>query len=412
MPPQEVQPPFVALGAMPMRVLLQAYSAAVRRGASSVGTLDLLCRVALYAKSVPPWLLAGSNGANLTRMVADPRRIPARRTVRELVSEPVSEFDQEVRATLREVEWRIHRQPDRRLRNSDVQDAGPRPRWTPGVRMALAGALYVARDNRVPFAGLSHLVLGMLQLPGCDGTQYVFPYEYARLSAIDRLRTEPTLRRTDESYPDLDDERSAIRPGSGSLLGRVAGRILARASRLSRLGPILVGVDVEARRQAVRLGHDVIGPLHILLAMLTHDATLAAARLRVPATHSSRNRGAGVLRTHGVDADRLRALAASGGGPEEPPAEVLTKQLSSQRPGDPFTGTDVVTAMARAMEISLAYRHPDTGTSHLLLALIEDDAGDGAAILRHLNVNPEAVRARVEQDLRAAPAAWQSPAGQ
>ncbi|MFF4877646.1 Clp protease N-terminal domain-containing protein [Micromonospora sp. NPDC000668] len=404
--PHEAQRPFIALGAMPMRVLLQAYSAAVRRGASSVGTLDLLCRVALYAKSVPPWLLAGSNGANLMRMVADPRRIPAGRTVSELLSESVSEFDQEVQAILREVEWRINRRPDRRLRKPDVQDTRPRPSWTNGVRTALDGALHAARDHRVPFANLSHLVLGMLQLRGCDGTHYVFPYEYARLSAIDRLGAEPTMCRTDEPYPDLDDERLALWPGSGSLLDRLAGRFFARASRLSRLGPILVGVEFEAKRQAIRLDHDVIGPLHILLAVLTHDATLEAARVRVPVHHSGRNRGPAVLRIHGVDADRLRLLAARRGGPEEPPAEVLTKQLSSQRPGDPFTGTDVVTAMARAMEISLAYRHPDTGTSHLLLALIEDDAGDGSAILRDLSVDPTALRARVEQDLRAAPAAW------
>ncbi|MET8310091.1 hypothetical protein [Micromonospora sp. NPDC005173] len=282
MPPHEAQRPFIALGAMSMRVLLQAYSAAARRGASSVGTLDLLCRVALYAKSVPPWLLAGSNGANLMRMVADPRRIPAGRTVSELLSESVSEFDQEVQAILREVEWRINRRPDRRLRNPDVQDMRPRPSWTNGVRTALAGALHAARDNRVPFANLSHLVLGMLQLRGCDGTHYVFPSEYARLSAIDRLGAEPTMCRTDEPYPDLDDERLALWPGSGSLLDRLAGRFFARASRLSRLGPILVGVEFEAKRQAIRLDHDVIGPLHILLAVLTHDASLEAARLRVP----------------------------------------------------------------------------------------------------------------------------------
>jgi ATP-dependent Clp protease ATP-binding subunit ClpA len=67
--------------------------------------------------------------------------------------------------------------------------------------------------------------------------------------------------------------------------------------------------------------------------------------------------------------------------------------------------------MERAKEISLAYRHPDTGTSHLLLALIEDDAGDGATILRDLGIEPAAVREHVEQDLGAAPAEWPPRAG-
>ncbi|MGW4295591.1 Clp protease N-terminal domain-containing protein [Micromonospora chersina] len=404
--PHEEQRPFVALGAMPMRVLLRAYSGAVQRGADSVGTLDVLCRVAPYPRSVPPWLLAGANGANLMRMAADPRRIPAGRAVGELVSGPASEFDDEVQAILREVEWRFRRQPGRRPGQQSVH-----PRWTSGVRVTLAGALHAARDSGTPFANLSHLVLGMLRLRGCDGTTYIFPHEYARLSAIDRMRAEPAMRRSDGPYPDLDDVRLALWPRSGSLVDRVAGRFFARASRLSRFGPLLAGVEFEAKREAIRLGQDVIGPLHILLAMLTHDATLEAARIPVPAHQSSRNRGAAVLRGHGVDVHRLRVLAARRGRPEEPPAEVLTEQLGSQRLGDPFAGTDVVTAMARAMEISLAYRHPDTGTGHLLLALIEDDAGGGSAVLRDLGVDPTAVRARVEQDLRAAPAAWQPPAG-
>ncbi|MGW9194615.1 Clp protease N-terminal domain-containing protein [Micromonospora chersina] len=386
-----------------MRVLLQAYAAAARRGASSVGTLDLLCRVALHPRALPPWLLAGANGANLMRMATDPRRIPPRRAVGELVSGSVSEVDDEVRAILREVEWR-----SRRL---GKQATHPHPLWTNAVRVTLAGALHAAGETGTPFANLSHLVLGMLQLRGCDGTDYVFPHEYARLSAIDRLRTEPATRRADEPYPELDDVRLALWPRTGSLVDRVAGRIFARASRLSRLGPILAGVDVEAKRQAVRLGQDVIGPLHVLLALLTHDAALDAARIPVPAHQSSRNRGAAALRGHGVDAHRLRVLAARRGGPAEPPAEVLSEQLSGQRLGDPFMGTDVVTAMTRAMEISLAHRHPDTGTSHLLLALVEDDSGDASAVLRDLGVDPTAVRARVEQDLRAAPAAWQPPAG-
>ncbi|MEU1967537.1 Clp protease N-terminal domain-containing protein [Micromonospora sediminicola] len=405
MPPYEGQRPFVAFGDRPMTVMRQAYAVAVRNGSSSVGTLDLLCRVAPYQRSVPPWLFAGANGANLMRIVADPRRLPAGRSVGELVTQPVGEFDAEVRAALREVEWSVHRRPDRRGR-ADPPAPQDRPTWTNGARVALTGALRAARDGQTPFANLSHLVLGILELPTCDGTRYVFPYEHARTEAVDRLRTDPAMRRADDPHPDLDVERLAVSPGAGSLGARLAGRLFARMSRLSRLGPVLAGVDVEARRQAVRLGHGVIGPPHMLLALLTHDDTLAAARIPLTAEHASRNRGAAVLRAHGVDADRLRDLASRRGAPEEPPAEALTEQLGSLRPGDPFTGTDVTAAMARAMEMSLAHRHPDTGTSHLLLALVEDDAGEAAAILRELGVDPESVRARVEQDLRTAPTAW------
>lgn len=404
MPPHETQPPFVALGEMPMRALRYAYAAAVRHGARSVGTLDVLAQVAVYEKWAPAWLLAGSRNG-LMRMADEPRGNWARRTS-EFVSWSATEFDPEVQATLREVEWYIRRTADRwPFKKLDVERWGP-PGWTPGIRATLAGALAAARDHGVPFANLTHLMLGMLRLPDCGGTRHVFRYEHARMAAIERLTQEPRMRWTDQPHPDIGEERLAMWPNSGPLLARISGRFFACMSRLARVGPIFGGVGIEARRQAVRLGHDVVGPAHTMLAMLTYEATLDAAQIRVPAHHFSRNRGAAVLRTHGVDADRLREQAARHGGAEEPPAEVLVKQLDGLRPGDPFNGTEIVAAMERAREISLAYRHPDTGTSHLLLALLEDDAGDGVTILRDLGIDPAAVREHVEQDLRAAPAAW------
>ncbi|WP_176731606.1 Clp protease N-terminal domain-containing protein [Micromonospora rhizosphaerae] len=76
---------------------------------------------------------------------------------------------------------------------------------------------------------------------------------------------------------------------------------------------------------------------------------------------------------------------------------------------DPFEGAEVAAGLDRAREISLAYRHRDTGTSHLLLSLVEDDAGEAAAILRALGVDPAAVRERVQQDLASAPAVLPPP---
>jgi hypothetical protein len=403
-------PPFVELGEMPMRALRYAYAAAVRHRAGSIGTLDVLAQVAVYEKWTPAWLLAGSRNG-LMRMAGDPRGNWARRTS-EYVSWSATEFDPEVQATLREVEWIVRRTASRlTLKNLDVS-RWDSPGWTPGIRAMLAGALAAARDHGVAFANLTHLMLGMLWLPDCDGTRHVFRYEHAlryeraRMAAIERLTQEPRMRWADQPHPDIGEERLAMWPNSGPLLARISGRFFACMSRLARVGPIFVGVGIEARRQAVRLGHDVVAPAHTMLAMLTYEATLDAARIRVPAHHFSRNRGAAVLRTHGVDADRLREQAARRGGPEEPPAEVLVKQLEGLRPGDPFNGTEIVAATDRARKISLAYRHPDTGTSHLLLALLEDDTGEGATILRDLGIDPAAVAEHVEQDLRSAPAAW------
>lgn len=405
--PHETQP-FVALGAMPMAVLRSAYMEAVRRRADSVSTLDVLAHLAVYEKPNPRSLLADSRAA-LVRLAAEPHRMPARPAAGELMPSPVLECDPEVRAVLREVEWQVRRMAGRPMmvKESDVQHWDARPRWTAGARAMVAGALTAARERGVPFAGRAHLLLGMLRLPDCDGTRYVFPYTQPRMAAMDWLSREPDLRRSDPPYPDFDFVTMVA--NQPSLFDRLMRWFIAPFFRLTRVGPLFGEIPPEAKRQAVRLGHDVIGPAHALLAMLTLDAALDAAGIRVPAELAGRNRGAATLRAHGIDADRLRELAVARGGPEEPPAEVLAKQLNRLRPGDPFEGAEIAAGLDRAREISLAYRHRDTGTSHLLLALVDDDAGEAAAILRALGVDPAAVRERVKQDLATAAVELSAP---
>lgn len=380
-------PPFVALGAMPMRVLRTAYAEAAKRGADRVGTLDVLVQAAVYEKWLPPWLLAGPGGG-LRRMAVETWRIRAA----EPPPGPATDAGPEVRAVLRETEWTARRSPG-------MPPDASRPAWTDAVGAVLTGALAAARAGGTPFAGPAHLMLGMLHVPGCDATRYLFPYEDSRAAAVERLRGEPALRRTDRPHPDVDDIRRAMWPRSGSVADRLGGWFLARASRLARAGPLFLRTEAEARRQAVRLGHGVVGPAHVLIALLALDATVDAAGIPVPARHSSRNRGASVLRAYGVVAADLRDLTARRGEPAGPLA-------APPHPGGPWDGAEAAAAVRRAGEISLAHRHPDTGTGHLLLALLEDDAGDAAAVLRELGVDPAAVRDRVERDLRAAPAAW------
>ncbi|MGK5740196.1 Clp protease N-terminal domain-containing protein [Micromonospora sp. URMC 103] len=401
--PHETEP-FVALGAPPMMLLQMAYEAAVRRRADSVGTLDVLAHLATGDKPRPQWLFADSR-AGLARMVAEPHRMPTRRAAGELRPGPGTDLDSEVQAVAREVEWRARRMAGRpmMLRQSDVEHWEARPRWSAGVQAMLAGTLTAAREHAVPFADRNHLLLGMLRLPDCDGTRYAFPYEHARMAALERLSREPDLRRPAAPHPTLD--LATMEANQASLPNRLAKWLFTPFFRLARVGPLLGDIRGEARRQAVRSGHNLIDPAHVLLAMLTADATLEATGTRMPAEHTRHNRGGAILRAHRVDASRLREVIASRGQPHEPPAEVLAEQLNHVRPGDPFEGTEVTAAWHRAMKISLAYRHRDTGTSHLLLALVEDGAGEAASILRAVGADVTTVRERVQQDLTSGAAA-------
>jgi hypothetical protein len=67
----------------------------------------------------------------------------------------------------------------------------------------VAGVLAAARHYAMPFAGLTHLLFGMVRLPGCAGTSYLFPHEEARPDAVAYLEGEPGLRRSYRPHPAL-----------------------------------------------------------------------------------------------------------------------------------------------------------------------------------------------------------------
>nr|WP_221376401.1 Clp protease N-terminal domain-containing protein [Actinoplanes polyasparticus] len=350
-----------SLGARAMRVLIQAYAAAAGRNGSAVSTLDVAGWISAYDAR----LFAGAGWNNVRNFAIAPARVPD-------AAEPSpGPFHPAVPDILREVEWRARRLPW----------AAGRPDWTPAVRVVITGALETAQ---VPFAGPPHLMRAMLDLPHCAGTSFVFPYEKGRAEA--RLTVGPALRRSDEPHPDLDHVRLMVSPGRRPL----RGKLLMRMLRLARVSPLLTETVTEARRQAVRLGHDVIGPGHLMLALLTFDDILTAAGTPISDAH---NCGAFLLRAHGIGTTDLRY-----GLPlRDPTAEELAGQLERLKPGDPFDETAGI--LARADEISLAHHHPDTGTSHLLLALLDSEAAPLAG-------DATALRERVAEDLRMVPAAW------
>ena len=123
---------------------------------------------------------------------------PAKR--RRAVAAPATGFDAEVRATLREVEWRVRRTAGRLgyVRASDVEPWIDRPQWANAVHAMLSRCpgdrVRQGRTLRRPDP--PHM-LAMLRLPSCDGTRHVFKYENARKIAVEELSEEPDLRRAE-----------------------------------------------------------------------------------------------------------------------------------------------------------------------------------------------------------------------
>ena len=123
-----------------------------------------------------------------------------------------------------------------------------------------------------------------------------------------------------------------------------------------------------AKREAVGLGHDHIGPEHILLGVLSSEHGLAA--------HA--------LQQCGVTHARVRPHVVAIVGPSQSRASaeiVLTPQAREI----------VEQATSEATATSCAY----VGAEHLLLSLLHDNENVMAQILRNLDVEPASVRAEV-----------------
>ena len=164
-------------------------------------------------------------------------------------------------------------------------------------------------------------------------------------------------------------------------------------------------VAVRAQHEARELGHTAIGTEHVLLALLAERPSAGARVLdalgidpeevRRLAARRSRHGGAGLddedaeaLRIVGIDLDEIRQATEEVFGPGA---------LGSRRKARghlPFSRR-AKAVLELALREALRLDHPYIGTEHVLLGLVREGHGTGAAILGELGVTPERVREEV-----------------
>ena len=131
-------------------------------------------------------------------------------------------------------------------------------------------------------------------------------------------------------------------------------------------------VVVGAQQECLRLGHDEIGPEHLLLSILDQPAAM----------------GTVVLASLGVDAaalhDRLERAVGQGGQPLD---------RSGHIPFHPRAKQLLEFALREALQLGDAH----IGTEHLLLAAIRVEDSPAAAALAQAGVRLDAARARVRE---------------
>lgn len=173
---------------------------------------------------------------------------------------------------------------------------------------------------------------------------------------------------------------------------------------------------VNAQEQARGLHHEEILAEHLLLAVLTEDASISARVLRDHNVRADRLMnelavlGAGdreALHEIGIDlaAVRQRVEAAFGPGALDRPrprrAGLLRRRLTWTDGHLPFSGA-AKHALQQSLRQALALQHRSIGIDHILLGLLADDQDPAARILHKLGASPAAVRKQVQTELQRA----------
>jgi ATP-dependent Clp protease ATP-binding subunit ClpC len=130
----------------------------------------------------------------------------------------------------------------------------------------------------------------------------------------------------------------------------------------------------QARNETVALNHDYVGPEHILLALLQEEEGVGKGVADA------------ILDDAGVDRHAMRATVLSVLAPGRPNPAL--------GPDRAFTNP-AKKVLELAMSQARALQHSYVGTEHLLLALIAEEKGIPARVLREAGLAWERVRADV-----------------
>lgn len=235
--------------------------------------------------------------------------------------------------------------------------------YTPRAKKVLALAANEAKCLNHPCVGTGHILLGLLR----EGDGVAARVLQNLDVDIERTRTEV--------LKELEPSRGSFPPAT-SPLSPVARKALRRsepAAALSNFTPRAQQVLALARKEADRFNHNFVGTEHLLLGLIALGSGTAVI----------------VLQTLGLDLQtvRLEVEKQVGKGPDQ-------KMIGNI----PYTPR-VKKVLALAAKEAKSLNHTYVGTEHLLLGMLREGDGVAARVLKNLNVDIEATRAAILEEL-------------
>lgn len=294
---------------------------------------------------------------------------------------------------LREVDWLVRV----RLRIG-------RDKWLPAWSEAVHRALRMSRDHamahEIKYATPYHLLAGVCTGEynrarvlldrasiGADRLLSDLPRRWYEIEGSPFAYSAFLLERTAVVWR----QRSSARPAAGAAVLRAA----AGGWRPSGFKPLVMAVDREANRQAIRLGASQVNQVHLLLAICVLHNQLDQLGLTFAERWSRHNEAGEVLAENGVVAERL-VQRLWGQTVTEDSANRSRPWRNKVRADLPF-GASVAAVDERAHAYAAELGHDYAGTSHMLLALLSEGEGSASSLLRSIGVEDR----RLEMELRA-----------
>lgn len=380
-------------GAEMVGPFIEAFRRGWRDGQTRVGTVHVLeelisrlpsvrSRLAPVRREIRALVAAGSSDVSTgTSLIGE--------TTVDNVGQAV---ELEVEALLREAAWQTRRT---KRHKPDVTE----PTWTSEVRVVARSALMDAASVGLRYAHAGHLFVAVLEDPA---------NEARALLAQCGVQTDELLRSTvvgksvghgGSPWAPTTDVLMAvgsIHSDSGRvirLLTRAVGN--AFAGKLPG-GPVLNFIELEAARQAVRLGHPRVGGGHLLLAIAALEQQLRETGRRW-APRSARSNGAGqLLMEWGVTYPNTIAHAALLRRSSGPAAGHSRNRPWRSDSADPEFDGDAENAVALAVEYAKEHDNRHVGTIHLLAALLANEDGSAYELFRASGVDTNALSNRVQ----------------
>lgn len=388
--------------------LTGAYRWATRAGLAAVGTEHVLYEHASRPSAAARKAIAPAALAEVCRLVESGTFQSGR-------SGPAAEARSfPVDSVLREARWEAVRSLPRHLVKEIVQ----LPRWTAGLRSGVGQALTTARDHGALHPHGDHVLLGILADPDSGASRLLSTAGQRRSATITALSADnllgldgkawlPAVEMLQVTGVVTDGPLVSRSPATTRLLTRVMGRMASGVRRAGGHGsPVAACLQTESVRQAVLLGDAAVEPRHVLLAVLALDDQLTQAARSLPARIARENTAAALLAEHGLA--YAQAVPAAGqlvvqatGTVTEAPGLIFAPD-GPEAPGWTESGAAI---WARARAHAGQSGHKSTGTSHVLLALLDDPAGEADRLLRACEVDPAVVREHALACLTATPSA-------